>query len=87
MQCRLRKIRVKNKMTLRELGVRLGKSKQYMSELERGNIRLTYDMALKIAQVFDATPDDLFLLEESNYIGLNSNEESQFSIIDAIGIK
>jgi len=56
-------------MTLRQLGARVGKSKQYMSELERGNIRLTYDMAVKIAQVFGQSPDDLFLPDESNTVG------------------
>lgn len=63
---RLREIRMENSLTLKELGTRLGKSKQYMSELERGNIRLTYDMALRIAQVFDTTPDGLFLSSMSN---------------------
>ena len=45
-----------------------GKSKQYMSELARGNIRLTYDMAVKIAEALNTTPDDLFLPEQSNLI-------------------
>lgn len=47
-------------LTLAELGRRIGKSKQYMSELARGNIRLKYEMALKIAEVFGTTPDELF---------------------------
>lgn len=55
-------------ITLTELGRRIGKSKQYMSELARGNIRLTYDMAVKIAEALNTTPDDLFLPEQSNLI-------------------
>ena len=73
MSNRLREIRMENSMTLKELGMRLGKSKQYMSELERGNIRLTYDMALRIAQVFDTTPDGLFLSSMSNGFGHQSD--------------
>lgn len=56
-------------MSLAELGSILGKSRQYMSELERGNIRLTYDMAVKIAQALETTPDQIFLGVESNGIG------------------
>ena len=54
---RVRDIRKKHGMTLAELGEHIGRSKQWLSELERGNIRLTYDMAVKIAQVFGKTPD------------------------------
>ncbi len=59
----------KNNMTLTELSSQLGKSTQYMSELARGNIRLTYDMAVKIASVFNTTPDKLFLPCASNKFG------------------
>lgn len=65
----MRNIRLEHGMTLEELGQRLGKSKQYMSELERGNIRLTYEMAAAIASVFGATPDDIFMPNESKNLG------------------
>lgn len=55
-------------VSLAELGRRIGKSKQYMSELARGNIRLRYDMAVQIAEALGATPDKLFLPSESNII-------------------
>lgn len=55
-------------ISLAELGRRIGKSKQYMSELARGNIRLRYDMAVQIAEALNTTPDQLFLLSESNVI-------------------
>ena len=57
-------------ITLKELGKRIGKSKQYMSELASGNIRLTYDMAVEIAKAFDKTPDEIFMPPKSNNIGL-----------------
>lgn len=52
--------------SLAALGRKIGKSKQYMSELARGNIRLTYDMAVRIAMALNTTPDSLFLPEQSN---------------------
>jgi len=77
MQNRLREICAENNITLQELGARLGKSRQYMSELGRGNIRLTYDMAVKIAQVFGTTPDALFLPSESNNMGQLTGTDGQ----------
>lgn len=77
MQNRLREICAENNITLQELGARLGKSRQYMSELGRGNIRLTYDMAVKIAQVFGTTPDALFLSSESNNMGQATGTDGQ----------
>lgn len=62
---RLRQIRQEYGMTLEQLGTKVGRSKQYMSELERGNIRLTYKMAVDIAMAFGTTPDTLFLPAES----------------------
>jgi len=76
MQTRLRALRNERNMTLEELGALLDKSKQYMSELERGNIRLTYEMAVKIAHVFGTTPDAIFLPKESKNL---SQEPSQAS--------
>lgn len=65
---RIKEICDKNGMTLTELGNKIGKSKQYMSELARGNIRLRYDMAVEIAKVFKTTPDEIFLQTKSNNI-------------------
>ncbi|MGV8153395.1 MAG: helix-turn-helix domain-containing protein [Alkaliphilus sp.] len=65
---------IENNITLSELGRRIGKSKQYMSELSRGNIRLSYKMAVDIANVFDKKPDEIFLNEMSNIVGLKEEE-------------
>lgn len=37
------------KLTQTELGKRIGKSKQWVSELERGNIKLSFEMAVSIS--------------------------------------
>jgi len=68
MQKTLREICKEYGITLTELGRRIGKSKQYMSELGKQRIRLRYDMAVKIAAALGTTPDQLFLPEESRNI-------------------
>ena len=63
----------KNEITMSELADKLGRSKQYVSALVNGSIRLKYDMAVEIAKIFDLKPDDIFLKEKS--INNGSNEE------------
>lgn len=45
------------KLTQSELGRLIGKSKQWVSELERGNIRLSYEMAVSISSACKKTTD------------------------------
>ncbi|MCL6548973.1 MAG: helix-turn-helix domain-containing protein [Alicyclobacillus sp.] len=59
-QC-IRRLREQKGLTLAEVGARIGRTKQWMSELERGNIKLTYETAVAIARVFETTPDNIFL--------------------------
>lgn len=40
------------KLTQTELGKRIGKSKQWVSELERGNIKLSFEMAVSISNAW-----------------------------------
>lgn len=44
-------------LTQAELGKMLGKSKQWVSELERGNIRLSYEMAVIISELCNKSTD------------------------------
>lgn len=55
-----------------ELGKKVGRTKQWVSELERGHINISYDMARALANVFGRTPDALFLPDESNAVGQTS---------------
>jgi len=66
---RLRDFRVKHNYNFREMGEFLGISKTYYWQLEHGKRRLSYDMALKIAKIFDTTPDKIF------YKDLNVNDK------------
>ena len=54
---RVRDARKDAKLTQTELGIRIGKSKQWVSELERGNIKLSFEMAVCISNACDKTTD------------------------------
>lgn len=43
------------KLTQTELGKRIGKSKQWVSELERGNIKLSFEIAVSISNACNKT--------------------------------
>ena len=45
------------KFTQTELGKRIGKSKQWVSELERGNIKLSFEMAVSISNACNKTTE------------------------------
>lgn len=67
---KLKELRYKNKYTTRQMGDVLEISKPFYSQLENGSRRLSYDMAVKIAQVFKTKPDKIFYddhMEEKNY--------------------
>ena len=60
----LRRERLKHNLTQTEIGEKIGKSKQWVSEFERGNIRLNIDIAVKLAKVLGLTAD-IFLPRKS----------------------
>ena len=63
----LRRERLKQQLTQVEIGERIGRSKQWVSELERGNIRLNVDVAVALASILDVTVD-VFLPQKSKKI-------------------
>ena len=58
---KLREARLSHNLTLEKLGQMVGRSKQYLNQVEKGKIRLSYEMAVKIAAAMGTTPDVLFL--------------------------
>lgn len=60
---KLKEYRLKNKFTNQFMADILGISKPYYWQLEHDQKRLSYDMAIKIANVFKLKPDDLFYEE------------------------
>ena len=67
----LRTERKKSGITQSELGNLIGKSKQWVSEFERGNIRLNLDIAIQLANALGANPD-IFLPKRSKKVGQKS---------------
>lgn len=57
-------IRKRHAMTLQDVADRIGVSKPYYWQIENGARGLSYELAVKIASVFDKKPDDVFLIDE-----------------------
>ena len=57
---RLKELRLENKFTNQFMADILGISKPYYWQLEHDQKRLSYDMAVKIAGIFNIKPDELF---------------------------
>lgn len=74
MNPRYREVRIEKKMTLEKAASYLGRTKQWLSEVERGNIELNYEDAVKLAKVYGGTPD-IFLPLKSNKISQNITDE------------
>ena len=62
----LKKIREKSNISYEEMSEKLGISKCFYWQLEHKKRRLYYDMAKKIAKIFDLKPDDLFYEDDIN---------------------
>jgi len=60
---RVKEARRQANLTQTELGEKIGKSKQWVSELERGNIKLSFEMAVNISNACNKTTD--FFCHES----------------------
>ncbi len=58
---RLKYTRTSRGLTMVQLGSLIGCSKQYIYALESGDVRLSYEMAVKIATALGTTPDELLL--------------------------
>lgn len=58
---KIKTARISRGITMVQLGDMIGCSKQYIYALKKGNIKLSYEMAVKIATALETTPDVLFL--------------------------
>jgi putative transcriptional regulator len=61
---KLKEMRTKEGLTCQEVANQIGKSKEYYWMIENGKRRLTYELAVKIANVFKSSPDYIFLDNE-----------------------
>lgn len=60
----LKAIRKKEKITCQQVADAVGVSKVYYWQVENGKRNLYYGLAVKIAEFFNTSPDEIFLLEE-----------------------
>lgn len=61
---RLKEYRARNNLNQSDLGKLVGTSRQTISLIERGDYSPSVILALKIAKVFGATVEELFLYKE-----------------------
>ena len=57
---KLKELRIKNNYTYADMAQLIGISATYYWQLENGDRRLYYKMAIKIAKIFNLKPDDIF---------------------------
>ena len=60
---KLKKLRLKKKLTYDDMASRLNISKTFYWQLENNKRRLIYKQAVAIAKIFDLKPDDIFYKE------------------------
>ena len=60
---KLAELRKENNFTYQYMADQLNISKPFYWQLEHEQRRLSYDMAYKIAKIFDLKPDDIFYEE------------------------
>ncbi len=65
---KLKELREKKKLSYSKMAARLGISKPFYWQIENGQRRLSYEMAVKIAKVFRSTPDKIFYQEFKNKV-------------------
>ncbi len=65
---KLKELRIKNNYTYEDMAKMLKISKTYYYQLENYKRRLYYHMAIKIANIFNKKPDEIFL---NDYLSLS----------------
>ena len=68
MHIKLKEIRTKNKITSDQMAKMLNISKPYYSQIENERRGLSYNLALKISNIFNLKPDDIFYDEHKNIL-------------------
>lgn len=66
---KFRAVRKMNGLNLEDVAIKLKVSKAYISMMETGKRSLDYEMAIRMAKIFETKPDDLFY---DDLIGVNN---------------
>ncbi|MDD3453029.1 MAG: helix-turn-helix transcriptional regulator [Bacilli bacterium] len=59
---KLKAVRIMRKLTIYDMAKKLGISAPYYYQIENKQRKLSYEMAYKIAIIFNLKPDDLFYI-------------------------
>ena len=62
---RLRKIRKIRQITQEKLGEKAGVSYKYIGEIERGEVNPSLDVIVRLTQVLEVSPNELFALDNN----------------------
>lgn len=71
---KLKEKRYSKEITTKEISEHLGISKAFYCQIENGKRRLSYEMAIKIANFFNVKPDSLFYEDVNKY--MENNEKN-----------
>ena len=63
---KLKKKRIDYGLSVEKISLMLNISPSYYSLIENKKRKLYYSMAVQIANIFDTTPDDLFLIKKNS---------------------
>jgi putative transcriptional regulator len=72
---KLKLMRLKHQISYQQMANLLDISKPFYWQIENDQRRLSYDMAVKIAHIFQTTPDELFLDETLEKLRLKKPSE------------
>lgn len=72
---KLKNMRNESRMTYQHVADEVGISKEYYWMIENGKRRMTYELAVKIAEVFHSSPDYIFLDNELTRSELRNSKE------------
>lgn len=61
---KLKKLRLMHRLTIYQMADQIGVTPAFYSQIENRRRRLFYDIAIKIAAVFNMKPDELFYTKE-----------------------
>ncbi len=70
MQNRIKEFRQKHGITQEEFSDKVGVSRQTIVALEKGKYNPSVVLACRIAQLFNTVVEDIFIMEEEDYVKL-----------------
>ena len=68
---KLRTLRISHGLTTSDMANKLDMSQSMYSYIEIGKKRLSYKVAVEIADVFDMTPDEIFYKDFKQFFGIH----------------